>query len=100
VRHKLVWMGLNRLNGAWNWIDNTPVDFTNYWPGEPNGDGQCVEFGYTTACRPPDYGDRWNDLPCGSLGNFITDLTYLSVKAHCLSTAQVLFVIFWLVIKL
>lgn len=71
MRHKLVWMGLNRLNGAWNWIDNTPVDFTNYWPGEPNGDGQCVEFGYTTACRPPDYGDRWNDLPCGSLGNFV-----------------------------
>lgn len=58
------WIGLYQYhgsNGEFGWIDNTPVTYTNWAGGEPNGalDEGCTEL----------YGDiarvgQWNDVVC------------------------------------
>jgi cysteine-rich repeat protein len=59
-----VWIGLNRVAGAWTWDDGTaaPPTLLNWRSGEPSGDGSCVEW------RD---GNGLNDLPCDEDRDFI-----------------------------
>ena len=57
-----VWLGLARGgDGSWSWVDQSPLDFTFWADGEPNGSGSdgedCVEL-YTT------WDGKWNDAYC------------------------------------
>ncbi|XP_047425524.1 macrophage mannose receptor 1 [Mugil cephalus] len=64
TKYHHVWIGLTRDNNfGWGWTDQTPVEFLNWAPGEPNtafhpgqaGEEKCVEM----------YQDgRWNDNNC------------------------------------
>ena len=52
---------------VYEWSDGTPVEYTNWEPGEPNDSGgteECVE-----AFLNP--GRAWNDLDCGSPRHWI-----------------------------
>ena len=63
------WIGFNDLTteGTWQWVDGSPVSYTQWHSGEPNDSGgeDCAEL-YKT------YGD-WNDLPCTSSLAFICE---------------------------
>lgn len=37
--HQGPWIGLRRLNNEWVWLDGTPLEWTNWHPGEPSGNG-------------------------------------------------------------
>jgi len=39
-----VWIGLNKVGGSWAWVDNSPWGETQWWPGNPSGDGACGEL--------------------------------------------------------
>ncbi len=39
-----VWIGGIRSDGNFEWIDETPFNYTNWAPGQPDGDGDCVEI--------------------------------------------------------
>ena len=47
--------------GEWVWLDETPLDFTNWASGEPaGGSGEnCLEM-------VPNKNGTWNDVPCES----------------------------------
>ena len=54
-----LWIGLNddATEGTHVWSDLDPSSYRYWWPGEPDGDGDCVDFdGYSTA--------TWDDYPC------------------------------------
>ena len=38
---KSVWIGLNDVadEGSWVWSDDEPLEYSNFNPGEPSGDG-------------------------------------------------------------
>uniref|UniRef100_A0A914DSL3 C-type lectin domain-containing protein n=1 Tax=Acrobeloides nanus TaxID=290746 RepID=A0A914DSL3_9BILA len=80
-----VWFGLYKPNGTWVWTDGTPVDYTNWMPGEPNGDGPefCGEMGYccydSNDCCPSSYaGPGWNDYKCAFVRNYVCKKLALS----------------------
>lgn len=60
-RHRNLWIGLHRKEpgGDFFWVDGAPLDYTNWYGGEPNnlgGNETCVEmFGETSA------PGTWND---------------------------------------
>ncbi|XP_071507011.1 macrophage mannose receptor 1-like [Diadema antillarum] len=63
-----VWIGFEATpSSSFAWTDNTPVDYTNWNPGEPNsnflGDEDCAEMYLETG--------RWNDLDCLSIQGYV-----------------------------
>ncbi|XP_036377634.1 macrophage mannose receptor 1-like [Megalops cyprinoides] len=62
---KSFWIGLYKNHkGEWLWIDNKPVDYTNWESGEPSpASEECVEI----------YSDsfRWNNVNCHRYKSFI-----------------------------
>ena len=49
------WIDLHKSGNVWAWADGTPATYTNWSPGNPSGDGTCVEL----------FSDgTWNDLNC------------------------------------
>ena len=56
------WIGLQKVNGNWQWDSGAPYNYTNWMPGQPSGDGSCVEFVQTAA------QNQWNDLTCSHAG--------------------------------
>ncbi|XP_022088561.1 lymphocyte antigen 75-like [Acanthaster planci] len=65
------WIGLNdqRNEGGYRWSDGTPVQYTNWAPGEPNdygGQEECVE----TDLK----GGKWNDLFCWYKRNYLCSI--------------------------
>ncbi|XP_078585767.1 CUB and sushi domain-containing protein 1-like [Branchiostoma floridae x Branchiostoma japonicum] len=62
VSNKDVWIGLTDLDveGQFVWTDGSPLAYSNWAPGEPNGDHtkNCVHMW-------PLANFRWDDMPCG-----------------------------------
>ncbi|XP_072020400.1 macrophage mannose receptor 1-like [Amphiura filiformis] len=63
------WIGLNdrAVEGGYEWSDGSPVEYTNWEPGEPNDYGgieECVE----SFLNP---GRAWNDLDCNAPRHWI-----------------------------
>ncbi|KAM9099372.1 low affinity immunoglobulin epsilon Fc receptor isoform X2 [Sarcophilus harrisii] len=61
ANNKGCWIGLRDLDreGEFQWMDESPLNYTNWSPGEPNNQGQgedCV------AMRP--FNGKWNDAYC------------------------------------
>ncbi len=61
-----IWIGLNdeAVEGTFVWYDQSPVNYSNWAPGEPNNSGgneDCVQI-YPGGSNP----GMWNDLPCSS----------------------------------
>ena len=57
LRDSNAWIGGNSVSRRWAWADGTCWCYTNWYPGEPSFDGNCLETkgGWT---------GRWNDRPC------------------------------------
>ncbi|XP_066268161.1 C-type lectin-like [Branchiostoma lanceolatum] len=68
VSSKDVWIGLTDqdVEGQFVWTDGTPLVYSNWSPGEPNGDDNtnCVHLW-------PLSNFRWDDMPCGRSNYFI-----------------------------
>ncbi|CAH1248684.1 CSMD1 [Branchiostoma lanceolatum] len=68
VSNKDVWIGLTDqdVEGQFVWADGTPLVYSNWAPGEPNGDD-------TTNCVHlwPLANFRWHDMPCGRSNYYI-----------------------------
>ncbi|XP_077993135.1 C-type mannose receptor 2-like [Glandiceps talaboti] len=62
-----VWLGLTRSDlGGFGWVDDTPLDYTNWGPGEPNNYNDmedCGEMYYA--------GNVWNDVDCYGAAGYI-----------------------------
>ncbi|EGD79030.1 C-type lectin [Salpingoeca rosetta] len=44
-----IWLGAQRINNTWTWIDGTPWDYENWIPTEPNnenGNENCLRAGH------------------------------------------------------
>ena len=55
------WIGFDRVDkNNYQWTDGSPVDFTNWWPGEPNN------FNNNEQCAQIRRDGRWNDAACHS----------------------------------
>ena len=66
---KRFWLG-GKL--GWSWSDGTPWDYQNWLPGEPSGDGECLEN--------KDKDGKWNDRGCNVIGDIHGDLGYVCKK--------------------
>uniref|UniRef100_A0AC34G3T2 C-type lectin domain-containing protein n=2 Tax=Panagrolaimus sp. ES5 TaxID=591445 RepID=A0AC34G3T2_9BILA len=46
-----LWIGLHSKDNrtTWEWTDGSPVDYIPWYPGEPDGNGNCVFSG--TGCN-------------------------------------------------
>ena len=60
-----VWIGLSRApsSSTWTWSDGTPLDFTNWGPGQPNNDNSdeyWVEM--IPGSSPYNFNGQWNDF--------------------------------------
>ncbi|XP_054706985.1 macrophage mannose receptor 1-like [Uloborus diversus] len=65
-----VWIGLSdtKLEVGFYWEDETPLDFTNWAPGEPsNGREHCVEMQFNSSTQI----GYWNTKDCGEEIPFI-----------------------------
>ena len=68
------WLGGFWLGGqGWSWSDGTPWDYENWAPGEPSGDGDCLE-------GRPDSDGKWNDRGCNIIDEVHGDLGYVCKK--------------------
>jgi hypothetical protein len=56
-------IGLENVGGEWTWITGDPLDYDNWMPGEPSGDG-TVGRNFSNATGP---SDQFNDVPFDSL---------------------------------
>ncbi|XP_072020401.1 macrophage mannose receptor 1-like [Amphiura filiformis] len=63
------WIGLNdrAVEGGFTWTDTTPVEYTNWEPGEPN-DYEDVEDCVESFMNP---GRGWNDQECSDARHWI-----------------------------
>ncbi|XP_033119777.1 delta-like protein 4 [Anneissia japonica] len=65
-----VWLGLyvdnNFKRGAWLWTDGSPFDYSNWAPGEPNGNKQ--DYGSMWNCVHP---KKWDDANPNSYYSFV-----------------------------
>ncbi|CAH1248686.1 CSMD3 [Branchiostoma lanceolatum] len=72
VSNKDVWIGLTDqdVEGQFVWTDGTPLVYSNWAPGEPNGDTtkNCVHLW-------PMANFRWDDMPCGRSNYYICQYT-------------------------
>lgn len=56
--------GFTNPDGGWAWNDGTPLSFSNWQTGEPNG-------GTNENCLHQYDNGRWNDAPCDGLDNLV-----------------------------
>ncbi|KHN82649.1 Collectin-12 [Toxocara canis] len=59
------WLGVNRQFNQWAWTNGSPVIFSNWRPGQP--DGCC---GSNVTCVFVNYANflgQWDDAACGDL---------------------------------
>lgn len=66
-----IWLGMERLtsDSSLHWVDNKPINFVNWAPGEPDQTGACVQMiqkGW------------WEDSSC------LQNLSYICKKGKCI----------------
>ena len=54
--------------GTYVWTDGTPLDYTNWLPGEPN------DFTGEDCAQINDSSGGWNDIPCDGGAHFVCKL--------------------------
>ena len=65
-----MWLGAQKNDGSWSWIDGTQWNYTNWESGEPSGGNENhLATGYCTA-------DKWNDLTESEIHYFICEWDY------------------------
>ncbi|XP_028267899.1 macrophage mannose receptor 1-like [Parambassis ranga] len=69
TQYKTVWIGLHREQ--WMWVDGTPLSFSQWNPGEPNGDRN-------TACVLL-YEGHWDDASCDNKLYFFCTIAQMQV---------------------
>jgi hypothetical protein len=79
------WIGLHRVGSGWEWIDGTPVTFTNWAPSEPNqlndNEYDVAYSGHSPAGRYLK-GPYWDDMPNGKLQpGYILEKDLMSVPS-------------------
>lgn len=58
--HWGVWIGLQRkADGSFQWVDESPLGYSKWYPGEPNDTGGREDCGHMGTS-----GGGWNDSPC------------------------------------
>jgi hypothetical protein len=75
VMHGIVgsywWIGFNdrAVEGVWEWVDGTPVSYTDWYAGEPNnvGNEDCAQIDQFD----PFLG--WNDQSCAAINRYICE---------------------------
>jgi len=77
---KYTWIGGNDnvTEGIWTWeFDTKIVNFTNWYPGEPNnvnGNENCLNLFKSNI--PGSLTTKWNDVPCSWLIHYICQYYY------------------------
>ena len=73
------WIGLVRISNdpsTFGWIDGTPLDVSNWSPGEPNNrfnnTEDCVHLQGAVYDEPRRY--KWNDISCSKKFNFLCQI--------------------------
>ncbi|XP_052786142.1 C-type lectin domain family 10 member A-like [Mya arenaria] len=64
------WLGANddTTEGVWQWVDDdSSLQFNDFWPGMPDGDGDCAFYSHGG-----DY--KWDDANCQLAYNGICEL--------------------------
>uniref|UniRef100_A0A3B4EDW0 C-type lectin domain-containing protein n=1 Tax=Pygocentrus nattereri TaxID=42514 RepID=A0A3B4EDW0_PYGNA len=64
-QNQATWLGGYSSKTAydrWYWTDGSHFDFADWYPGEPNGSGKCLQTNY--------YG-AWDDLVCYNKRPFV-----------------------------
>lgn len=66
------WIGLDdkAAEGAFAWIDGTPVDYAMWAGGEPNNAGDNEDCGHLASWA----GGLWNDIPCDQVLGYVCKL--------------------------
>lgn len=57
----IYWIGLQNKGGIWHWIDGTPLTYTKWREGEP--DGCCAAEADTAAANYGSDTGEWDDGP-------------------------------------
>lgn len=77
---KFAWTGWRKKGGIFKWQDDSQLEYTSWFPLEPNNSGDdedCIEF----HSSPP---GRWNDISCcHSLPVFCEKLLIEKKKCTC-----------------
>jgi hypothetical protein len=62
--------GLVGKDGSFEWEDGSPVDYTAWNEGEPNGPSEeCVELMHWEENLAAD--GKWNDIDCGAMNTVV-----------------------------
>ena len=66
-----LWIGLHdqELEHSYGWVDNSPVTFTNWAPGEPNHGGASGNSENCVIMLPQN--GLWNDVNCGDHREYV-----------------------------
>ena len=79
------WIGLTdkEEEGNWEWIDGTTLEFTNWNPNEPSGDGNygMIWANYGTQLNPIFPEGSWNDVSNNGDGQMsgIVEIKYFGI---------------------
>ncbi|XP_070548554.1 uncharacterized protein [Ptychodera flava] len=71
LRHGNLWIGLSdiRSEGHWEWIDGTPLNYSNWYQNEPNN----LQGGEDCGQMRKRMDGQWNDGPCATTCGFICE---------------------------
>ena len=65
------WVGGQRQQNGFTWVDDTPFDFDNWYMSQPDNNGgteNCVEVHSNPGQA---WHERWNDASCDEKKNFV-----------------------------
>ncbi|XP_026215288.1 CD209 antigen-like protein A isoform X1 [Anabas testudineus] len=71
---KIAWIGLTKIDNAWEWVDGTPLTESYWGPGEPNNLTESTKE-YCVETRFFEKERSWNDIPCETKNVWICEKT-------------------------